>query len=137
MNTGKLDVGDQFTTQFQYSRQQVEAFMDTTGDRNPIHHDADYAATTVFKRPIMHGFLSGAIFSKIFGTQFPGEGTIYLSQELKFMRPMYVDEPYKAVVEVIKVDREKHRCIMATQVFDQNDKVTIGGQAVLMNSQFI
>lgn len=129
----KLNVGDQFTTEFQYSQAHVEAFMETTGDRNPIHHDADYASQTVFKRPIIHGFLSGAIFSKIFGTQFPGEGTIYLSQELKFMRPMYVDEPYKAVVEVIKVDREKHRCIMATQVFDRNGKATIGGQAVLMN----
>lgn len=137
MNDSKLNVGDQFTTKFQYSQDQVNAFMDTSGDRNPIHYDEEYAAQTVFKRPIIHGFLSGAIFSKIFGTQFPGEGTIYLSQELKFMRPMYVDEPYNAIVEVIKIDRDKHRCIMATQVFNQNGKVTIGGQAVLINKKYL
>ena len=133
MDANKLNIGDQFETEFKYSQEEVNGFMEITGDRNPIHHDAEYAADTMFKRPIMHGFLSGAIFSKIFGTMFPGEGTIYLSQDMKFLRPMFVDENYKAVVEVSEIIREKNRCKMITTVFNEKGKATISGEAQLIN----
>lgn len=137
MSHSKLNEGDQFSSEFMYTQEQVDAFMDITGDRNPIHHDQAYAAQTMFKKPIIHGFLSAAIFSKIFGTQFPGEGTIYLSQDMKFMRPMYVNTRYKAVVEVQEIDREKNRCTMRSQVFNEAGKLTIDGRAVLINKNRI
>ncbi|MCB0637439.1 MAG: MaoC family dehydratase, partial [Lewinella sp.] len=95
---------------------------------------ATYAAGTMFKKPIIHGFLSGAIFSKIFGMDFPGEGTIYLSQSMQFRRPMYVGETYTARVEVTAIDREKHRCTMSAKVLDARGKETIVGEAELMNA---
>jgi len=64
-------------------------FARVTGDNNPIHTNAEFAASTMFKLSIMHGMLGSALFSKIFGTLFPGVGTIYLSQTLNFLKPMY------------------------------------------------
>lgn len=129
----QIQVGQQFEVSFQYSQEQVNAFIDVTGDDNPLHHDADFAARSIFKRPIMHGFLSASIFSKIFGTDFPGEGTIYLSQSLNFLRPMYVDQPYRAVVEVAELYPDKNQGKFLTQVYSGEGKVTISGEALLMN----
>ena len=79
-----IQVNDTYTHKFSYSQQQVEEFARVTGDNNPVHTNAEFAATTMFKVPIMHGMLGAALFSKIFGTLFPGDGTIYLSQTLNF-----------------------------------------------------
>jgi acyl dehydratase len=67
-----------YSHDFRFSQDEVNRFAEVTGDKNPVHTDADYAAKTMFKRPIMHGMLSASLFSKVFGTLFPGEGTIYL-----------------------------------------------------------
>lgn len=120
--------------QVRYSQQDVERFAEVTGDNNPIHLDADYAASTVFKRPIVHGFLGGSIFSKVFGTIFPGEGTIYLKQSMEFKKPMYVDTDYEAHFTVIAVDKQKNRAVIETKVIDKSTgATTITGEAHLMN----
>lgn len=131
-------VGDVFRHEFSFSQDQVVQFAEVTGDRNPLHLDTTYAATTVFKRPIMHGFLGGSIFSKVFGTMFPGEGTVYLSQSMKFLRPMYVDTIYEAVFTVKEVNYEKNSAIVVTQMIDKaSGKVTIDGEATVMNKTVI
>src|SRR6478735_7268132 len=100
-------VGYEFEYGFQFTQVEVKKFADITGDFNPIHLDADYAAQTPFKKPIMHGFLSGSIFSKVFGTQYPGEGTIYMEQQMNFRRPMFVDTKYAVKFKVLECDNEK------------------------------
>jgi len=123
---------------FQYTQAQVQAFAEVTGDHNPVHLDAIYAATTAFKKPIMHGFLSGSVFSKVFGTLFPGEGTIYLRQTMEFLRPMYVDVMYEAVFTVKEIDTEKHRAIVETVVYDTaTQKPCLRGEAEVMNQREI
>lgn len=130
-----IKAGDIFTHDFSFSQAQVAHFAEVTGDSNPVHLDKEYAATTVFKQPIMHGFLGGSIFSKVFGTLFPGEGTIYLRQEMKFLRPMLVDTEYTAKFTVISVDSEKHRAVVQTQVLEKaSQKVTIDGEANVLNN---
>ncbi len=129
-----LEVGDTFQHQFSFSQQEVNLFAIVTGDSNPLHLDEQYAAQTQFKRPIMHGFLGGSIFSKVFGVLFPGEGTVYLSQNMKFLRPMYVDTLYEAVFTVQEVNREKNTAIVKTQMIDKSTgKATIDGEATVMN----
>jgi acyl dehydratase len=126
--------GDIYEHAFSYSQDEVAKFAEVTGDNNPVHLDAEYAAKTMFKKPIMHGFLGGSVFSKVFGTLFPGEGTIYMKQDMKFLRPMYVDTQYKAVFEVTSANHEKHRAVIKTQVIDAaTGDVTIEGEAMLMN----
>lgn len=121
---------------FRYTQAQVQAFADVTGDHNPVHIDAEYAATTPFKKPIMHGFLSGSIFSKVFGTLFPGEGTIYLRQTMEFLRPMYVEVEYEAVFTITTIDTEKHRATVETVIYDTTtQKPCLRGEAEVMNTR--
>ncbi|MCU0432773.1 MAG: MaoC family dehydratase [Bacteroidia bacterium] len=129
-----IDNGTVYTHEFRFTQKDVEKFAAVTGDSNPVHLDEAYAATTMFKRPIMHGFLGGSVFSKVFGTLFPGEGTIYLKQSMAFMRPMFVDTDYEVRMTVKEVNREKHRAIVETVIADKNTgDVVINGEATVMN----
>jgi acyl dehydratase len=132
-----MELGQIYEVNYQFSQDQVDQFIEVSGDNNPIHYDEAYAAGTFFKRPIIHGFLSASIFSRIFGTLFPGEGTIYMSQDMKFLLPMYVDEPYKAVVKVVELFPGKHRARISTEVLNADGKAVISGEALVYNKEKI
>jgi len=132
-----LQIGDRFEETFSYSQQDVIAFAQITGDNNPLHLDANFAAQTIFKKPIIHGFLSASVFSKILGTAFPGNGTIYLSQNLQFVRAMFVDTSYKAFVQIKELNREKHQAELSTRITDSKGKIVIEGMALVMNQSRI
>ena len=133
-----IEQGSTYTHTFRFTQKEVELFAEVTGDKNPVHLDADYAAKTMFKRPIMHGFLGGSVFSKIFGTLFPGEGTIYLKQSMAFMRPMFVDTDYEVRMNVKEVNKEKHRATVETIIADKTTGDTvISGEATVMNVEKI
>src|SRR3954468_17285570 len=129
-----IEINQTYKHDFQFSQEEVNRFAEVTGDKNPVHTDADYAATTMFKRPIMHGMLSASLFSKVFGTLFPGEGTIYLKQSLAFLKPMYVDTQYEAVFTVKEVMVEKNRAIIETVIRDKDGKIFTSGEATVMNT---
>ena len=123
-----------YTHDFKFSQDEVNRFAEVTGDKNPVHLDADYASKTMFKRPIMHGMLSASLFSKVFGTLFPGEGTIYLKQSLSFLKPMYVDTQYEAVFTVKEVIKDKSRATVETLIKDKNTGIVCtSGEATVMN----
>lgn len=127
-----MQLNDSYTTSFIFSQEQVKAFAEITGDANPIHLDKDYAISTKFKMPIMHGFLSASIFSKIIGMNFPGEGSIYLKQNLQFMKPMFVDIEYLANVSVKNIDAVKKFILLETIISDlENNENTIIGEALV------
>lgn len=129
-----IEVGQIFTHDFSFSQEEVNRFADVTGDKNPVHLNAEYAAKTMFKKPIMHGMLSASLFSKVFGTLFPGEGTIYLKQSLSFMKPMYVNTTYEAVFTVKEVIKDKNRAIVETLIKDKTSgNVCTSGEATVMN----
>lgn len=129
-----IEVNQTYSHDFSFSQTEVNQFAQVTGDKNPVHTDADYAAKTMFKRPIMHGMLSASLFSKVFGTLFPGEGTIYLKQSLNFLKPMYVDVTYEAVFTVKEVLKDKNRAIVETVIKDKTTgNVCTSGEATVMN----
>lgn len=130
-----INIGDTFEHSFSFTQEDVVLFAKVTGDNNPVHLDEVYAANTIFKRPIIHGMLGATVFSKVFGTMFPGEGTIYLNQNLQFLRPMLVDTNYIAQFEVIEIDREKHRATITTIVLNEDGKKVVDGSAILMHSE--
>jgi acyl dehydratase len=133
-----IKIGQVYTHDFQFSQEEVNQFAQVTGDKNPVHTNAEYAAKTMFKRPIMHGMLSASLFSKVFGTLFPGEGTIYLKQSLSFLRPMYVDTQYEAVFTVKEVTIERNRAVVETVIKDKSSGVVCtSGEATVMNNEKI
>lgn len=129
-----IELGTTYRHSFSFTQDEVAKFAEVTGDKNPVHLDEKYAAGTMFKKPIMHGFLGGSIFSKVFGTLFPGEGTIYLKQSMAFMKPMYVNTEYEAVFTVKDLNKEKHRITVETKIIEKaTGAETITGEATVMN----
>lgn len=129
----KIKLGETFVENIRFTQERVNQFAECTGDNNPIHLDKEYAEKTPFKKPIVHGFFAGSVFSKVFGTQWPGEGTIYMFQEMAFLAPIFVEEDYIAKFEVIEVNEEKHRGLIKTTLETKDGKITIRGQAKLMH----
>ncbi|MGL1884900.1 MAG: MaoC family dehydratase [Reichenbachiella sp.] len=125
-----LKLGDTFSSEFHLSQEQVNQFAVLSGDKNPLHLDAEYAAGTMFKKPIAHGILSAAFISKVLGMDFPGEGTLYLSQNLSFKRPVYPDLDYEVRMEVTDIVEGKHIATIKTQIVDkQRGKLHVDGTA--------
>jgi acyl dehydratase len=118
-----------------FTQPNVELFAQVTVDNNPIHVDPVYAAKTPFGKPIVHGFYAGSIFSKVFGTTWPGEGTIYLYQEMAFRAPVFTGKEYTASFEIIEIDAEKHRAVVRCQLEDKEGKVAITGNAKLLHPE--
>jgi 3-hydroxybutyryl-CoA dehydratase len=132
-----LKVGDTYEMPFSLSQEQVNAFAELSGDKNPVHIDAAFAANTSFKKPIVHGIFSAAIFSRILGTIFPGDGTIYLGQTLQFKRPVYPGEDYQARVEVVSLDGRNSATIATVLTHVATGKAVIEGEAKVMHKELI
>lgn len=108
----------------------IKAFSGISGDKNPVHMDDEYAKNSRYKKRIAHGMLSASFFSALFGTKIPGEGCVYISQSLKFKRPVYLDDTVIASVIVTNVDLAKKRVFFQT-VCKVNNKIVIDGEAEL------
>ena len=110
-------------------------FVDAVGDYNPVHSDAAYAATTMFKAPIAPGIFTAGLVSAVIGTQLPGPGAIYLSQSLKFIRPVFAGDTITARVEVAEVLRERNRIRLQTVCVNQRGEEVLAGEAWVMPSR--
>jgi 3-hydroxybutyryl-CoA dehydratase len=128
----KMQIGDVRSYQKTITKKDVDIFGKLTGDMNQAHFDEDYAAKTIFKKPIVHGMLIGSLFSKIFGLDYPGEGTIYCSQSLKFLKPVYPDQLLTIKVTVKEIVLEKNRVIFTTEIYNDQNECMLTGEAMLM-----
>ncbi len=125
-----MELKDKFEYTFSFSQKDVDNFAAVTGDNNPIHINKKQAAQSIFQKRIMHGFLSGSIFSKVFGTIWPGNGTIYLSQTMNFLKPMYAGQKYLAKFEVTEIISNS-KVKVSTIIKSENNKNTIEGFATI------
>lgn len=108
----------------------IVLFAAVTGDTNPMHLDAEYAATSIFKQRIAHGMLAAGLITKVLGTQLPGPGTIYLSQTLRFRRPVMIGDTVTARVEVTALHPEKNRATFSTICSVRGEPV-LEGEAII------
>jgi 3-hydroxybutyryl-CoA dehydratase len=126
-----LSVGQEASISNTVTADVISAFAAVSGDRNPVHVDAAYAATTMFKEPIAHGMLSAAYISAVFGMRLPGPGAIYISQTLNFKAPVKIGDEVVTTVKVAELIPEKRRakfdCVRTV-----NGKPVVQGEAVLM-----
>lgn len=109
----------------------VEAFAAVSGDINPVHLDEAYARTTPFQGRIAHGMLSAAYISAVIGTRLPGPGAIYLSQSLRFRRPVKLGDPVVTRVTIQSLD-ERRGHVTLTTVCQVDGKTVVDGEAVIM-----
>ncbi len=110
-------------------------FAAVSGDTNPVHINAEVAAASIFKERIAHGMLSAGLISAVLGTRLPGEGTIYLSQNLKFRAPVKIGDTVTATVEVTALDPAKKRVTLSTICTVAGKPVIEGEASVLVPSR--
>ncbi|MEM6579745.1 MAG: MaoC family dehydratase [Pseudomonadota bacterium] len=110
----------------------IQLFAAVSGDVNPVHLDAEFAAKTRFGERIAHGMLSGAIISAAIAMELPGPGTIYLSQTMRFKLPVKIGDLITVLLEV--TERQDKREIITLDCKVQNDKnkVVVTGTAQVM-----
>jgi len=113
----------------------IASFVDAVGDYNPVHADREYAATTMFRQPIAPGIWTAGLISGVIGTRLPGPGAIYLSQELKFLKPVFFSDVITARVEVLEVLRERNRIRLKTVCTNQRGEEVLTGEALVMPSK--
>lgn len=123
--------GDGFKWERHISAEDVQRFAETIGDRNPVHLDAEFAEKSFFKKRIVHGAFLAGLISKVLGMDFPGQGTVYISQNAVFKRPVYVDTTVSVEVKVAQVIKEKRRLVLDTTILNSNGEVCVAGSATV------
>jgi len=131
MSEFSYQVGDGFSFERFISGEDVKQFADVVGDSNPVHLDAAFAENSFFKKRIVHGAFLAGLISKILGMDFPGQGTIYISQNSVFKRPVYVDTNVKVEVKVTEVLTERRRLVLDTNVFNEKGEICLAGSATV------
>src|ERR1043166_78052 len=128
----KIKIGDSASVTRTITAADIRTFGDLSGDHNPLHFDNDHARRTRFGKPIGHGMLTGSLFSPIIAHQLPGEGSIYLSQSLKFVAPVFAGDTITAELTVTQVREDKQIITLAGVAKKQKGEVVITGESVVL-----
>lgn len=114
------------------TKEMVETFSEISGDINPLHLDDNYAKNTIFKGRIAHGILVSGLISAVIANKLPGEGAIYLTQSLKFTKPVKLNDKITAAVEIISIDDENSKITLSTICRNAEGKIVIDGEAQVL-----
>lgn len=131
MKCSDLKIGQSYEMQRSFSELEIKAFADLSGDTNPIHTDADFAKSSRFGQLIVPGFLTASLFSAIIGTKFPGIGSIYLNQNMIFLKPVFLNQVVTASVSVKELFPDKNRVLLETVCLGENGEKLIDGTALV------
>jgi 3-hydroxybutyryl-CoA dehydratase len=126
-----LKVGDKESVTKKITSEVIFAFADVSEDRNPLHLDDNFAKTTQFGQRIAHGMISAGLLSAAH-TKYPGDGAVYMSQTLKFRRPVYIDDTLTAWTELKEKVDDKKRLITKDSVVNQKGEVVVEGEAMIL-----
>lgn len=128
----KMKIGDSRSYQRIITCEDIRKFGELTGDMNRAHFDEEYCQKTIFKTPIVHGMFIGCLFSRLFGMEYPGEGTIYCGQTLKFLKPVYPGMQLTVKITVKEIILEKNRVIFTTEILNEEGECMLTGESVMM-----
>ena len=122
--------GQELVEEKLFTEDQVRRFAELSGDRNPLHMDERYAGRSRFHGRIVHGILVAGVISKIIGTQLPGEGSIYLEQNIQFRKPVYIDE--KIIVKVKITGIANNIVTLETNAYKEDESLAVKGTAKIL-----
>lgn len=132
MKITQIEVGMKKEVELKTTRETVNNFAEVSGDFSPIHMDEEYARETRFGRCLVHGMYIGSVISRIIGMELPGKGTIYVSQNLLFKRPIFIGDTVTVGVEVLEKNVEKNRVRLRTYCVNVENEMLVEGEAVVM-----
>lgn len=127
-----LSIGDSFLKSRLVTDEIIRKFAEVSGDYNPIHLDEEFAKTTRFGRRIAHGMLSGAFISAVLGYEFKERKIVYLSQTMRFIAPVFIDDTITTRGTVTGIRKEKGIVTLETVCTNQNGDITLKGEAIVM-----
>ena len=127
-----LKVGDTASVTRKVTDDDIRKFAEVTGDHNPVHLDDDFAATTRFGQRIAHGIFGASLISALLGNELPGQGSIYLSQTLEFLAPIYPEDTVTARVTVTRIRDDKPIVTLECACENQRGETLIKGEAVVL-----
>lgn len=128
----EIEIGETASITKMISESDIVNYAGIIGDFNPIHVNPEYAKTTMFGERIAHGMLTASFISTLVGCGIPGRNGLYLSQDIKFVKPVRIGDTITATAEVIEKIEGKNRIVMSTIIRNQRDEVVIDGKAVAM-----
>ncbi|HUW64495.1 MAG TPA: MaoC family dehydratase [Spirochaetia bacterium] len=128
----QISIGDKAEFAKTISEGDIYNFAGLTGDFNELHINRVAAEKSVFGGIVAHGILSAGLISTVIGTRMPGPGTIYLSQDIKFLKPVRPNDTVRAEVEVIAIDAARNRVRLKTTCYNQREEVVLTGEALVM-----
>lgn len=128
----ELELGQTVAMTREIKDEDVRMFALLSGDENPIHLDEEYASHTMFKHRIAHGHFVASMFSTLLGTQLPGQGSIYLGQQIKYVAPVYINDSITAHAKIIEKNIERNRVMIETTAVNQDGKLVVSGIAEIM-----
>lgn len=131
-NINGLKVGQKAVIVKTMTAADIQQYSVLTGDTNPLHTDRAFAKKTQFGEPIAQGMFSASVISACIGSRLPGPGTIYLTQELRFLRPVKVGDTVIARIEVTDIIKEKNRVRLKTTLHNQRGEQVIDGSALVV-----
>lgn len=111
----------------------INLYAKISGDFNPIHIDKEYAKNTIFKTRIAHGMFIASFISSVIANQLPGQGTIYLMQNLNFLYPARIGDIITAKVEILNIENNKFK--LKTTCENQEKIIIIDGEAVVLKNK--
>lgn len=135
MISQRIRIGDTASLQRKVTEAEVVQMAEISGDYNPIHLDKEYARTSQFGARIAHGLFCQAMISKLLGNDLPGSGTIIITEEVKFLRPVYLDDTITAQVSVKSIDPETGKAILSVMCRNQKDKPVLTGSILVLVPQ--
>lgn len=127
----ELEVGQTAQYSKTVEERDVQLFAAVSGDNNPVHLDAQFAADSMFKERIAHGMFSGALISAAVACELPGPGTIYLGQTMRFTLPVKLGDTLTVKLEILE-KLPKFRVRIATRVVNQRDETVVDGEAEIL-----
>ena len=130
-----LSVGQKASFGKTITEADIVLFAAVTGDTNPMHLNAEYAKDSIFGERIAHGMLAAGLITKVMGTQLPGPGTIYMSQSLRFRKPVRIGDTVTATVEIVELNAAKHRVTLRTVCAVKGEPVLEGEALVAVPSR--
>lgn len=128
----KILIGNEIVFSKTFSLDNVLDFSRISEDNNPIHIDEKQASESIFGKRVVHGVLLVSMFSKIFGTIYPGNGAIYLSQTAKFLKPAFIGDIIVAKAKLISFDNDKFQGVFLTECYNESDKLIFTGEAKIL-----
>ena len=127
-----IKIGQKASQTKMFTKEEVLSFSKLTSDKNPIHFDDEYASTTRFKKTIVQGPMVVSLIGGILGSHLPGPGTIYINQETKFLKPLYINETVTAWVEVVKIREDKPVVTLKNWVEKEDGEIVLEGESVIL-----